>query len=380
MPRKWIYTLALLLLLLSILWMTSPHTSVSAHSLMTVVDTPTPTPDANAILNQANAANNQAQSLNMYMTIGIGILGVVLTFFAFVASGLALYGFTSFRSITDLKKQMSTDLEAMRQNATATHGSLIYLTLGDRLMSNGATKEAIESYRKAGTFSPKDDQLNYVLGRIYSNAGYFDDAIRVLGTATETNPDYAEAWKELGLAYRRRGQKMHDPEDYSKALEYLKKAVSLKHYDDDTYAIMGGLHQRKEEYRQALARYTQAHNLNPDSPYPLGNMASLSLYLGKASEASEYFEKTEKAANARIATGKPDIPWDYYDLALSRLGLGKPNAIDSYKQAIAHTPPPERVIFESVLDNLKFLQEAKASLPDLPKVIQIIEEAKSKSL
>src|SRR5438034_29277 len=166
---------------------------------------------------------------------------------------------------------MRLDLEDMR----ATHDSLVYMGLGDGLMSSGSEKEAIESYKMAGDFAPKDDQLNYVLGRIYSNAKYFDDAIKAFDRSTRANSDNAKSWRELGLAYRRRGEQMNEPEDFNKAIECLKKAVTLKPDDDDAYAIMGGLYKRLKEYKRSLANYTRAHSINPGSSYGLSNMASL---------------------------------------------------------------------------------------------------------
>jgi len=375
MQRKWFFTFALLLILFSTLLIIVPNTSAFAHNGL-ILDTPTPTPDANAILNKANDASTQAQNLNMVITIGLAILAVMLTAFALVSAGLAFLGFTSFRDFNSLKKQMRLDLEDMR----ATRDSLVYLGLGDGLMSKGSVKEAIESYRIAGTLSPKDDQMNYVLGRIYSNAGYFDDAIKAFDRSTQDNSDNAESWRELGLAYRRRGEEMREPEDSNKALECLKKAIALKPNDDDAYAIIGGLYRRLGDYKRSLANYEQAYRINPASSYALSNMASLSWYLGEVVGAKKYFSDTEIAASTRISKGIPEGYWDYYDLALAQLVLGKPGAMDSYKQAIIATPTPGKEKFKSVLDNLQFLQKASTPIPDLPLVIQMIEDAISNSI
>jgi hypothetical protein len=109
-------------------------------------------------------------------------------------------------------------------------------------------------------------------------------------------------------------------------------------------------------------------------------MASLSWYLGEVVDAKKYFSDTEIAASTRISNGTPEGYWDYYDLALSQLVLGKPGAIDSYKQAINVTPTPGKEKFKSVLDNLLFLQKGSTPIPGLEQVIQMIEDAKSKSL
>lgn len=379
MQRKWISVFAFLLIALSMQLIIVPNTSVFAHSVG-LIDTPTPTPDANAILTEANDISTQAQNLNTVMTIGLAIIGVVLAALAIVSGILAFFGFTSLRDISSLKDQINKDLEKIRKDATAIQGSLIYVGLGDRLMNKGLTKEAIENYRKARSFSPDNDQINYVLGRIYSGAGYFDDAIMVFTATTKANAENAEAWRDLGLAYRRRGDKMHDPEDYDKAIECLKKSVALKPNDDDSYAVIGGLYRREKEYRRAFANYKQAYAINPGSSYALGNMASLAWYLDETNEARKYFTDTESAASRRIAAGTPEGYWDYYDRALAQLALGSPQAITSYKEAINHTPAPGSVTFDAVLDNLNLLKTAPTAIPQLPQVIQMIEDAKRKSL
>ena len=94
----------------------------------------------------------------------------------------------------------------------------------------------------------------------------------------------------------------------------------------------------------------------------------------------KYFTDAEIAANTRIVKGTPEGYWDYYDLALSQLILDNTDAMNSYKQAIANTPTPGKVAFESVLDNLLLLQKASTRIPGLSQVIQMIEDAKSKSL
>src|SRR5437764_12936809 len=104
MQRKWFFTFALLLILFSTLLIIVPNTSAFAHNGL-ILDTPTPTPDANAILNKANDASTQAQNLNMVITIGLAILAVMLTAFALVSAGLAFFGFTSFRDINSLKNR-----------------------------------------------------------------------------------------------------------------------------------------------------------------------------------------------------------------------------------------------------------------------------------
>jgi tetratricopeptide (TPR) repeat protein len=145
--------------------------------------------------------------------------------------------------------------------------------------------------------------------------------------------------------------------------------------DADTLAIIGGLYRRKKEYTQALDFYERAWRVNPGLSYALGNLASLSWFLGNASDALMYFGFTEVAAAGRIKKGQSEGFWDYYDLALARLATGKiAEAKEAYMKAIQETPG--NVQFDSVLNNLYLLRGAPQVMPGLDDVVKMIEDAK----
>jgi hypothetical protein len=72
---------------------------------------------------------------------------------------------------------------------------------------------------------------------------------------------------------------------------------------------------------------------------------------------------------------RTEIFWDYYDLALAQLVLGKTDkAKKNYQKAIGETPGV--VQFDSVLNVLYFLRGAKEQITGLDDIIQMIEEEK----
>ncbi len=264
----------------------------------------------------------------------------------------------------------------MQKEANQTRQALIYIGLGDRLLSQKYTSEALENYKKAGSLLPNDPQINYVLGRIYSSAGDYNAAITTLEASQPEQPtDQAKVLKELGLAYRRRGEALKQDTDYDEAILLLKKAIVLNPDDADALAIIGGLYRRRKEYAQAIDFYERAWRANPGLSYALGNLASLSWYLGKSSDALMYFGFTEVAATGRIKKGQSEGFWDYYDLALAHLATGKiAEAKEAYTKAIQETPG--NVQFDSVLNNLYLLQQAPQPMPGLDDVVKMIEDAK----
>jgi tetratricopeptide (TPR) repeat protein len=291
--------------------------------------------------------------------------------------------------------QLEQEAKDKQTALVRTQQALVYLGLGDRLYNQKDIKNAVAAYKKVASLLPDDPQINYVLGRIYSGAEYFDDAINSFEAALKVQPDLPEVEMELGLAYRRRGEYQKGPNedalrtiDYAKAIEHLQRATELSSNHkasfatlsgldrpEDAFATIGGLYRRKGEYEKALEYYEQAYRINPSSSYALGNVASLSWYLVKLDKAREYYILTEALAKVRNMTPHPEDYWDYYDLALAQLVLGKTNeAKDTYRIAIEKTPGV--VPIDSVLDVLRLLQKAKDPIPGLNDVIEMIEKAK----
>lgn len=367
-----LFSMALVLIVAAIPLIAVFGTPASAHSGIQLAS-PTPT---SIVVNAPNDAISRAQDILNIVTVFATVLGVVLGLFALVVGALTFLGIRSYKEVNDLAKNLRTTLESMQKEANQTRQALIYIGLGDRLLSQKYTAEALENYKKAGSLLPNDPQINYVLGRIYSSAGDYDAAITTLeASRPEQSMDRAKVLKELGLAYRRRGEALKQDADYDEAIKLLKKAIVLNPDDADTLAIIGGLYRRKKEYMQALDFYERAWRINPGLSYALGNLASLSWFLGNVSDALMYFGFTEVAAAGRIKKGQSEGFWDYYDLALARLATGKiAEAKEAYMKAIQETPG--NVQFDSVLNNLYLLQKAPQAMPGLDDMVKMIEDAK----
>ena len=381
-------SIALLLVVLALLFILAGTPVFAARtgtvSFTLAVPIITPTPDVSAAVTASNNAIAQAQNLLNIMGWFATILGVVLGLFSVFAIVPGFLGFRSYNEFRTLVKELRTNMAEIRADADNTRSALVYLSLGDRLLNQKDTEEALKNYKEAGRLLPRDIQVQSMLGRTYSGAGDYEAAIITLEAAVKmleaAQPLDAvrlgNVEKELGLAYRRRNKanKQEANVDYDTAIQHLKKANILSPDDSDTLAILGGLYRRKGEYAQAYDSYKRAWNVNPASSYALGNVASLAWYEGKKDEARMYFGIAEMEAADHIKKGQGEIYWDYYDLALAELALGKDaEARKNYGTAIKETPG--KVQFESVLDNLYLLQKSKQPLPGLEDIINMIKDA-----
>lgn len=424
----------LLLLVLSLVIMLPATQALAqlAHTLVPVV-TPTPTADASTALQMAQQEETNIQTILSIMSILVVAFPLL---FAAVGVALGVYGFRSIRDISKQGQKLLKEMQKLHQEAEEKkeaigqmHNALatdikaaegmketieqmqavltrdiqevgeknkemkrtqmasLNLVLGDRFAAQKETSKAIEAYKKAGSLLQDDPQIHYMLGRIYSSFGYFDDAIASLESATKEETDVPEAEMELGLAYRRRGEYQKGPDaqtlrerDYDKAIEHLQKATQLRTSYEDALGALGGLYRRLKEYGKALACYEQAFEADPRSSYALSNAANLAWYLGLEEKARMYFGLTELVAAARAKADHSQVYeayWDYYDLALAQLVQGKmQEATHNYQKAIADTPGV--VQFDSVLNVLYFLKDAPNPIVGLDEVIHLIETERAK--
>ncbi|HEX6552871.1 MAG TPA: tetratricopeptide repeat protein [Ktedonobacteraceae bacterium] len=410
--KRLLFAVTLLAILLSILVVVAPGSHAMARTTI-FIETPTATPDANQILNQANTVATQADHTATEAQNTLNVVNFVLALFSaivailgLVAGVLAAY---AFRVINRYRKQLDEGQAEMVKIRTAmdnTQKAVVYLGLGDRLFSQGEKQKGVELYRKVGSLLPGDAEIHNALGRIYSGTGYYEDAIKSFETTLAADPNFAEAHMEIGLAYRRRGDTQKGPDaealrkgDYNEAIAHLKRAIGLHPNYEDALAGLGAAYRRmgdderlsqhdakaRDYYEQAREYYRQAQIADPSSSYALGNVASLSWFLGEKNAANSYFILAEAAAKVRImnAGRSQEIYWDYYDLALAQLVLGtinknetmKDEAIKSYNTAIHLTPGP--IQFDSVLNNLYLLQKAQERIHRLDTVISMLEAAKS---
>jgi tetratricopeptide (TPR) repeat protein len=397
-----------LILVFSIVFLV-PGSRVNAlGAAVTPTVTLTTTPDANQILNQASDARDKAidaknvaqetvQGFFNYITYILPAIGVVI---AIISGILVFFGYDTRKGIKETTnaykqelesyKQQLKNVEALTARVTQTEESFkqidlafTSLRLGDILFGSGKREMAVEAYKEAKKMLPSNALVNYSLGRAYSRTKQYDEAIKLLEESLNEKPDFPETSKELGLAYRRRGEEKRkaDPNtsayrsDYQSAIKYLERAVQLAPKDDDALAILGGLYKRLGDYQTSLDYYLRSSIANRDASYPLGNIGCIRWHEGYVEEARETFKRTEAVATLRIERQGLDTYWDYYDRALARLMLGhKDEAIVDYRIAIDRTPGA--VDLESVLDNLLFLKNTPHPKEAIVGLDEVIEEIK----
>jgi len=170
-----------------------------------------------------------------------------------------------------------------------------YTNLGKVYTDTEEYAQAAEAYEKVLALSPPDDQLPRIhlnLGVSYMGLDRVDDAIRVWKRAVELSPDYMDAYMNLGTAYQSKNMPDSTRAVWERALEvgggsivprvalgrlglaegrlsdalgYYREILDLGARDPRIYAEIALIHERREDYEQAVVHYEQALELAPDT-------------------------------------------------------------------------------------------------------------------
>jgi tetratricopeptide (TPR) repeat protein len=367
---------------------------------------------SSSIADQVKQQADQTQNLLNLLNTFAAIIGVVFAVFAAVTVALGVYGFSTNNGFRDLEQKWqdrleelenkSITIETLEKDMQQKNEQLKKLqeesaNLRDLLRKNITTAQAqiseqtsnmsvaIRHLSTTRSLVANDAHINLALGRILNESGDYDRAIELLEAAVLIDPALPGGQKELGLAYRRRGDvqtqdegQRKKEEDYKRATQRLQEAIRQNPEDFDALGILGGLYRRQQDYKRALECYQLAVAADPTSSYALGNVASLAWYLGDEKLARGMFARTGQAAQERLDTLESLEPyWDYFDLGLSQLMLGKAEeAKQSYVRAIEFTP--SKVHFEGVLNNLFLLKRNTHAypIPGIDEIIEMVEAAR----
>jgi protein O-mannosyl-transferase len=149
-----------------------------------------------------------------------------------------------------------------------------------------------------------------------------DQSIEYLRKGVNVIPNYNDAWYNLGIANKERG-------NAREAIVAFETARSYKPFTDASKLINAGIaYGMNQQYDKAIVDLQKAYELDPTSTDAMNN---LGLYLGEGGKASESLAMLGKA----IAT-KPDFDKAYYNRGNIWAKNGNyRNAIEDYKKTLS---------------------------------------------
>ena len=133
---------------------------------------------------------------------------------------------------------------------------------------------------------------------------------------TDMLPDYAEAWRERGIAENKLAG-TERAED-AKGEASLRRSIALNANDFDAHASLGGILKRAGRLEEALESYEASNRYSNSHPYPFLNMLKLRVALrGSLDLTGEDVRTLRRARRLRLAQSdaKQDEPWSHFDAA-----------------------------------------------------------------
>lgn len=184
-------------------------------------------------------------------------------------------------------------------------------TIGDihKLHTEASARNDIKTLKKCEALysqildqEPDNWMPLFLMSGIFLQTGRNGMAIALLNRAVQIKPDCAEAWNNLGTAYRRQFKD-------DKAEAALTRCVELKPEDSDAWNNLGTIHINEGTAVKGIPLFEKALALNPDNIHAHWNYALALLELGRYEQGfREYAWGLKSADRLHRTYGAPD--WD----------------------------------------------------------------------
>ncbi|MBT8098605.1 MAG: tetratricopeptide repeat protein [Gammaproteobacteria bacterium] len=245
----------------------------------------------------------------------------------------------------------------------------------ENALRNQDPATAVLKYTDVVAASPDNHLVRLGLGLLLKNRGDWDEALEQFTAAIALAPDYAEAYREKGIAENKLYRKTRQPPDGEEA---LRKATQLNPQDFDALASLGGVLKRRGDSDGALEAYRESARVSRGHSYPLLNALTLEAAkqgrLEIDAKAKLMLRKAGKSRQAQAASDPPyDAPWSHFDVAQIQLYLGDVDAftetVDEALLACEHAWQAQ-----TFRDTLAVLTDAGVALPGLTEGIARLDE------
>jgi tetratricopeptide (TPR) repeat protein len=159
----------------------------------------------------------------------------------------------------------------------------------------------IESANNALEADPYNAKAFFIKGFALKEYGDTAKAITNFMNAVKYNPDYYEAYVELGNLFREK----KDPV----AVTYYRNAINVKPQNTDAYYNLGMYYQQNDMLNEAQDAYKKIIEIDPSFPYSYFNIGYILLEISRTpDEAAPYFANAIKY--------KPDYYEAHFNLGL----------------------------------------------------------------
>lgn len=235
---------------------------------------------------------------------------------------------------------------------------------------------AIAAFRRALAADPGNNLLHLKLGLLWKEDGRWYEALEQFTKAVIAAPEYAEAYREKGIAENKIYHQAQSREGLCDGIEALTTAVRINPDDYDAHASLAGALKRANRLPEALAEYEQAVEVSHGHSYPLLNALKLKAQLSgkmKIDDKTQFqLKRAERSLRAQVASDPPyDPPWSFFDLAEIHLYSGDKAGFLSFAATGVENAAHKWQV-NTFLKSLEALLHSGVNLPGLDEGINML--------
>ena len=133
----------------------------------------------------------------------------------------------------------------------------------------------------------KKPEIFFIQANIHKQLKKYDTAITYFEEAIQLNPNFSEAYNNLGNIKKRIGK-------IDEAISCFKKAIELKKNNILAYFNLANTYRENRYFNELIETYEKILSFNPNDIKTLYNLGSVYLFLGEISKGKNFFEKIIK--------------------------------------------------------------------------------------
>lgn len=157
------------------------------------------------------------------------------------------------------------------------------LNRGTELLNQGKFDEAVQVLTSAMQMNPQDEDVHYNLGMALSRSGKTNEAVQQYEEALRILPEYVEAHNNLGNLLMRMDR-------MEEAIQHFEQAIKTMPEYASAHNNLGTALQKSGRTNDALMHFQQAVKINPDYWEAHFNVGTRLFQEGRIGEARAEFE------------------------------------------------------------------------------------------
>lgn len=136
-----------------------------------------------------------------------------------------------------------------------------------------------------------DSIIIYNQGVAFHNQQKYEQASQKYIQVIKMQPNFSEARKNLGKAYRGIAYQYYSKADYNNAILYAKKSLEINNNEFETYYIMADSYRALENYENAVITYNKLLSIRPNEESVLNSLAYAYIKTNQHEKAQEIYKK-----------------------------------------------------------------------------------------